>query len=95
MDRVGKVSYYNLVNHRMSDHQMFDPDGMKAAMLGVPLGTKVQVQSLKTPSKVIIVTVTDHGPYVGGRIIDLTPGAFKALAGSLDAGVIQVKVTIP
>ena len=45
MDRVGKAFDYNLVNHRMSDHQKFDPDGMNAAMLGVPLGTKVQVQS--------------------------------------------------
>ena len=66
MDRVGKASYYNLVNHRMSDHQKFDPDGMNAATLGVPLGTKVQVQSLKTPSKVIIVTVTDHVPTSAG-----------------------------
>ena len=72
----------------MSTHQVFARNGMNAAMLGVPLGTKVQVQLLKTPSKVITVTVTDHGPYVGGRIIALTPAPFTALAGSLDAGVV-------
>ena len=68
---------------------------MNAAMLTVPLGTHVTVISLKDPSRSIEVTVTDRGPYVPGRIIDLTPKAFKALFGSQHSGISPVIVAVP
>jgi len=68
---------------------------MTAAMVNVPLGTKVTVISLREPTKSIAVTVTDRGPFVPGRIIDLTPKAFQALFGSTKVGVSDVLVLIP
>ena len=92
---VGGASYYNLVGNQMANGQRFDPAAMNAAMLHVRLGTTVTVESLSSPGKTVSVTVTDRGPYEPGRIIDLTPAAFRALNGTLAAGVFQVKVTVP
>lgn len=91
----GGASYYNLVGQRMTNGQMFDPEAMNAAMMKVPLGTRVKVVSASDPSKTIEVTVTDRGPHVPGRVIDLTPRAFKALFGNLRAGVGSVIVLVP
>ena len=49
-----------------------------------------KVTNLNT-GRSVYVTVDDRGPYVGGRIIDLSDGAFQALA-SLDAGVVPVQI---
>jgi rare lipoprotein A len=45
--------------------------------------------------RTIAVRVIDHGPYEKGRVIDLSPGAFRALAGNLKPGTIPVTVTFP
>jgi resuscitation-promoting factor RpfB len=64
--------------------------GMTAAHPTLPFGTQVKVTNLATGTS-IYVTVDDRGPFVGGRIIDLSDGAFKALA-PLNAGVISVRI---
>ena len=91
---AGRASYYDNIGRNMSNHHRFDGSAMTAAMLHVPLGTVVQVKNM-LGGKTINVTVTDRGPYVQGRIIDLTPTAFKALAGSTAPGVMKVEVTVP
>ena len=78
----------------MANGHLFDGSAMNAAMLHVPLGTVVQVTSV-LGGRTINVTVTDRGPYVPGRIIDLTPAAFEALTGGLRSGVVHVDVDIP
>lgn len=90
----GQASYYNLPGNSMANGKPFDGNAMNAAMLHVPLGMKVTVTSLRDPSKSIEVTVTDRGPYVSGRIIDLTPKAFEALFGSTRAGTGPVIVHV-
>jgi hypothetical protein len=91
----GGASYYDLPGHSMANGQPFDSNAMNAAMLGVPLGTVVTVALAGNPSHSITVRITDRGPYVTGRVIDLSPAAFVALVGSLDVGVARVVVTIP
>ena len=91
---TGIASYYDLPGNRMANGQIFNPDAMNAAMLGVGLGTTVTVALADDPRRSIDVVVTDRGPYVAGRIIDLTPAAFTALTGGLAAGVVRVVVTI-
>jgi rare lipoprotein A len=91
----GRALYYNLPGNKMANGEPFDPNAMAAAMLKVPLGTKVKVTSLEDPSKSIEVTVTDRGPYVTGRVIDLTPKAFETLFGSVRKGIGQVVVSTP
>ena len=69
----GGASYYNLPGNKMANGALFDASAMNAAMLHIPLGTRVRVTSLTDPSRSIDVTVTDRGPYVSGRVIDLIP----------------------
>ena len=91
----GGASYYNLPGNKMANGRPFDAAAMNAAMLHVPLGTKVKVISLDDPTRSIEVTVTDRGPYAAGRVIDLTPTAFRALFGTTNRGVASVTVVVP
>jgi uncharacterized protein YabE (DUF348 family) len=65
--------------------------GLTAAHLTLPFGTRVTVTDLETGRSVVVV-INDRGPY-GGRIIDLSPGAFQALGHQLSRGVIHVRLT--
>jgi len=73
---AGKASWYAGVG------------SMTAAHLTLPKGTKVLVVN-NDNGKSVIVTIADRGPYVGGRIIDLSKDAFAAIA-SLGSGVANV-----
>jgi len=65
-------------------------DGLTAAHPWLPFGTIVTVTDLAN-GKSVKVVINDRGPF-GGRVIDLSPEAFAALA-PLSVGVIQVKLT--
>ena len=91
----GVASWYNLVGRQMANGRVFDANAMNAAMLKVPLGTVVTVHLADDPSRNVSVTITDRGPYKAGRVIDLTPAAFQALTGTLNAGLARVVVTLP
>lgn len=91
----GGASYYDLPGQTMANGRVFDPNAMAAAMLKVPLGTKVKVVSIDNPAKSIEVTVTVRGPYVPGRVIDLTPRAFQQLFGGTRRGTGKVIVVVP
>src|SRR5262245_816597 len=66
---------------RMTDH------GLTAAHRTLPFGTKVRVTHKKS-GKSVVVTITDRGPFVRGRIIDLAPAAARLLGFSGLAPVI-------
>jgi rare lipoprotein A len=55
-----------------------DPGAMTAAHRSLPFGTRVRVTN-RSNGKTIVVTINDRGPFVRGRIIDLTPAAAHAL----------------
>lgn len=57
----------------------FDPRALTAAHRTLPCGTKVRVTR---GERSIIVRITDRGPFVTGRIIDLTPAGARALGFS-------------
>jgi rare lipoprotein A len=63
---------------------------MTAAHLTLPMGTMVRVTNLTT-NQSVVVKITDRGPFVRGRIIDLSLAAAKA-TGVYRAGVAKVKV---
>lgn len=62
--------------------------GLYAAHPSWPCGSKV---SVKRGQKYVIVRVLDRGPYAHGRVIDLSPSAFKRL-GTLSQGVMDVRI---
>jgi rare lipoprotein A len=90
--QVGLASWYggSLHGRRTASGERFDQDGLTAAHRSLPLGTRVRVTNLEN-GRSVIVTVTDRGPFVRGRIIDLSRGAARRL-GILRAGTARVRV---
>jgi rare lipoprotein A len=66
-----------------------DEAALTAAHRTLPCGTRVRVQN-RNNGRSVVVTINDRGPFVSGRIIDLTPGAARALGFS---GLARVNVT--
>lgn len=71
---------------------MFNPSAMTAAHKTLPCGTKVRVIN-PANGKSVIVTINDRGPYVAGRIIDLSKASFTKIA-SASKGVTKVKLEV-
>jgi resuscitation-promoting factor RpfB len=64
--------------------------GMVAAHQSLPFGTQVKVTNLATGRSVVVV-INDRGPFIGGRIIDLSDDAYAQLA-HLGSGTISVRI---
>jgi len=71
----------------------YDPpwSGLTAASPWIPFGTRVTVTDLAS-GRTVIVVIDDRGPFGAGRIIDLSPEAFSALA-PLGRGVLDVRIS--
>lgn len=91
--RQGEASYYGeyFYGRTMADGTPMDPDANIAASRTLPFGSIVEVTNLKNGKKEV-VEIRDRGPYVDGRIIDLSPKVAERL-DMLDEGVVQVVVT--
>ena len=76
--------------HMTANGEVFDPRGLNAAHKYLPLPTYVKVTNLEN-NRMIIVRVNDRGPFVTGRIIDLSAGAAKKL-GFYKKGTAKVLV---
>jgi len=74
--------------HMTANGEAFNPKGLNAAHKYLPLPTYVRVTNLEN-NRMIIVRVNDRGPFVRGRIIDLSAGAAKKL-GFYKKGTIQL-----
>jgi rare lipoprotein A len=92
--RVGKASLYakKFAGRRMADGQLMQPRGDNAASKTLPLGTTAKVTNLET-GKSAVVTIQDRGPYVKGRIVDLSPATAQRLGIDPGSGVAKVAVT--
>jgi hypothetical protein len=88
----GKASYYSYQTGKTASGSSFDRDLQTAAHRSLPFGTKVRVTDPAT-SKSVVVRITDRGPRVRGRILDLSLGAARRL-GITDRGVAQVRVEV-
>ena len=65
----------------MANGQPMDPSAMTTAHPTLPLGSKLLVRN-PANGKSVRVTVTDRGPWYGGRILDLSTGAFSRIAST-------------
>ncbi|VXC46209.1 Endolytic peptidoglycan transglycosylase RlpA [Pseudomonas sp. 9Ag] len=88
----GKASYYGNQPHNKltASGERFDQNALTAAHRTLPFGTKVRVINTRN-GKSVVVRINDRGPFVRGRIIDLSKAAFERIA-STRAGVIRVRL---
>lgn len=79
-EETGIASWYGAPYHnrRGSNGEVYDMNAMTAAHLTLPLGSIVRITNLKTGHSAL-VRITDRGPFVAGRIVDLSLAAAKAL----------------
>ncbi|MBD3370123.1 septal ring lytic transglycosylase RlpA family protein [Candidatus Fermentibacteria bacterium] len=90
----GVASYYGEAFHgrKTANGEVFDMHALTCAHRTLPFGTMVEVTNLDNGNRVT-VRVNDRGPYVSGRIIDLTVKAAREL-GMIDSGIAKVMLTI-
>ncbi len=83
----GMASYYgNEAGHRTASGQRFNQNAMTAAHRTLPFGTRVKVTHA---GRSVVVTINDRGPFIRGRVLDLSTGAARAV-GLTGRGVGRV-----
>jgi rare lipoprotein A len=87
---TGLASWYGPSGHRAADGSAYDGTGMTAANKTLPLGTIVRVTNLVNGQSVL-VRITDRGPFVHERVLDLSVTAAKEI-GLYRIGVAKVKM---
>lgn len=91
----GKASWYSIKTNggtRTASGQRLNNTGATAAHKTLPLGSKVRVVNVSN-GKSEVVTITDRGPYIQGRVIDVTIGVAERL-GFASRGVTAVKLEV-
>jgi rare lipoprotein A len=87
----GKASYYgNESGSRTASGQRFNQNAMTAAHRSLPFGTKLRVTHR---GQSVVVTINDRGPFIKGRVLDLSTGAARAI-GLTGAGVGHVTAEV-
>ena len=90
----GKASFYADKYHgrTTASGERFSQQAATAAHLKLPFGTRVNVTNIAN-NKSVVVRINDRGPYIRGRIIDLSKAMFEKIADP-KVGVIDVTVTV-
>lgn len=88
----GTASFYDYkwAGRKTANGEKFNPQELTAASKTLPFNSTVMVKDVKT-GKFVIVRVNDRGPYIKGRIIDLSAAAAKKL-GITSRGTAKVDV---
>lgn len=92
--QTGKASYYHdsLHGRKTASGAAYNKNALSAAHKSLPLGSTVRVTSSRT-GKSVVVKINDRGPFVKGRVIDLSRAAASRI-GLIKAGVGKVKVEV-
>lgn len=92
--QTGKASYYadKYQGRQTASGEVFDQNAKTAAHRSLPFGTMVKVTNTKN-GKSVVVRINDRGPFVKGRIIDLSRSAFTAV-GNPASGTVDVTVVV-
>jgi len=90
--QCGRASWYALHSRTASGERM-NPSAMTAAHRTLPFGTKLRVTN-KNNGKSVIVRINDRGPFIKGRVLDLSKGAAGQLGfiGSGHTSVCMARV---
>lgn len=96
--RHGNASYYarKFQGKKMADGTRMNPNANIAASKTLPLGTTARITNLES-GKSEVVEIRDRGPYVGGRIVDVSPKVAEKLEMKEDgvAPVVVKPITVP
>lgn len=87
--QCGRASWYALTSKTASGERM-NPSAMTAAHRSLPFGTKLKVTN-KRNGKTVVVRINDRGPFIKGRMLDLSKGAAAQL-GFISSGHAAVCV---
>ena len=87
----GVASYY-YSGHTTASGAKYNPDGLSAAHRSLPFGTRVRIRHLAN-GRSVDVRINDRGPFIGGRVIDLSRGAARVI-GMIGSGLARVSVEI-
>ncbi len=88
---TGYASYYK-TGRRTANGERFLPMGLTCAHRRLPFGTKLKVTNLRN-GRSVIVRVNDRGPFIRGRVLDLSLGAAKVI-GLNAAGVAKISYIV-
>ncbi|MBW7970504.1 septal ring lytic transglycosylase RlpA family protein [Bradyrhizobium sp. BR 10289] len=86
----GVASFYS--DTETASGEKFDKNELTAAHPSLPFGTKLRVTDVSS-GRFVTVRVNDRGPYVRGRVVDISPSAAEAL-GMVDKGVANVRLDV-
>jgi rare lipoprotein A len=90
-DQLGHASWYSLPANKTANGERMNPNELTAAHRSLPFGTRVLVENLSN-GRSVVVRINDRGPFIGGRIIDLSKAAAASI-GMLGSGTAKVRVT--
>lgn len=90
--QLGKASYYadKFKNRPTASGERYKPGRLTAAHKTLPFGTKVTVINSRNGQRVKVV-INDRGPFISGRVIDVSKKAARRL-GMIRAGVVEVQI---
>ncbi|MCB1475645.1 MAG: septal ring lytic transglycosylase RlpA family protein [Rhodobiaceae bacterium] len=88
--QCGIASWYSHAGKRTANGEIANPAGFTAAHRSLPFGTKVTVTNIRN-GRSVVVRVNDRGPFVKGRVIDLSKAA-AAQIGLVATGTGKVRV---
>ncbi len=93
-DQVGIASFYGREHdgRRTASGEIFDMSEMTAAHRTLPFGTRVRVTNLAN-GRQVTVRINDRGPFLRGRILDLSYAAARKL-GMVGRGVAKVRIAV-
>lgn len=89
-DQLGHASWYSLPANITANGERMNPNELTAAHRSLPFGTKVLVENLAN-GRSVVVRINDRGPFIGGRIIDLSKAAAASI-GMIETGTAKVRV---
>lgn len=94
LSEIGYATWYTAPyqGKKAANGEVFDPDALTAAHRTLPMGSLVVVTNMKTGQS-SAMRITDRGPFVGDRMIDLTIASAKAV-GVYRAGLAQVRMDV-
>ena len=87
----GVASYYKS-GKQTANGEKFNPNGLTAAHRTLPFGTRIWVTNTRN-GKSVVVRINDRGPFIQGRVIDLSLGAANFVEMT-QAGVVTVNYAI-